>query len=411
MSKVLIVGGGAAGMFASIIAARNQHEVHVFEKNEKLGKKVYITGKGRCNVTNAGSMEELFSSVTTNEKFMYSAFHQFNNFDMMEFFEEIGVTLKTERGNRVFPASDRANTIIQGLENEMRKQHVQIHLHQEVSSLLYDEDMAQISGIKLADGRKISGDAVIIGTGGLSYPTTGSTGDGYTFAKQRDMEVTKLYPSLVPMNTKEDYIPLLQGLSLKNVTLSIYDGDKKMYEEFGEMMFTHFGITGPLVLTASSYVGPVVKEKQVKGFIDLKPAVTEEQLDQRILKIFDENKNKQFKNVTGGLLPAKLEPVVLSLSGIHPDKKVNEISKEERQQFIMCMKAFPLTITGLRDFKEAIITKGGVSVKEIIPKTMESKKVPGLYFIGEVLDVDAVTGGFNLQIAWSTAYAAASHIY
>lgn len=408
MKKCLIIGGGAAGMFAAIAAAENGNEVHLFEKNEKLGKKIYITGKGRCNLTNACDMDKLFESVCTNRKFLFSAFYGYTNQDVIDFFEEHGMKTKTERGERVFPLSDKSADVIDTLRNAMRKAGVQVHLNAEVKELLTEtrEDSSVISGILLSDGRTVKGDAVLIATGGYSYRTTGSTGDGYTFAKQCGHTVTELCPSLVPFNTREEYAKRLQGLSLRNVTVSIYDGKKKLYEEFGEMMFTHFGITGPLVLTASTVVLKKLRQKELDVYIDLKPALTEEQLDHRLLREFEEGNKKQFKNVIGTLFPAKMTPIMIELSEISPEKRVNEITKEERKRLVSLMKRFHLTATGLRDYNEAIITRGGVAVKEVDPGTMESKKVKGLYFAGEVLDLDAVTGGFNLQIAWSTGYAA-----
>lgn len=408
MRKILIVGGGAAGMMASIFAARNGHEVHVFEKNEKTGKKLYITGKGRCNLTNACDMDTLFTSVCTNEKFLYSAFYGFTNQDAMNFFEEAGVKLKTERGNRVFPISDRSGDILDALRRQMKKSGVQVHLNTEVSDILTKD--GQASGICLSDGRTIMGDAVIVATGGLSYASTGSTGDGYRFAGKLGHKVSPCQPSLVPFNIREAFVKELQGLSLKNVEIHIRSGKKELYREFGEMLFTHFGVSGPLILTASSYVGKLAAKQELSLTLDLKPALTVEQLDQRILRDFEENKNKAFKNAVSGLFPAKMTPVMISLSGIDPDKKVHEISREERQHFANLVKNLEMTITGLRGYEEAIITRGGVSVKEIHPSTMESKLVSGLYFIGEVLDLDAVTGGFNLQIAWSTAYAAGNAV-
>lgn len=408
MKKCLIIGGGAAGMFAAIAAAENGNEVHLFEKNEKLGKKIYITGKGRCNLTNACDMDKLFESVCTNRKFLFSAFYGYTNQDVIDFFEEHGMKTKTERGERVFPLSDKSADVIDTLRNAMRKAGVQVHLNAEVKELLTEtrEDSNVISGILLSDGRTVKGDAVLIATGGYSYRTTGSTGDGYTFAKQCGHTVTELCPSLVPFNTREEYAKRLQGLSLRNVTVSIYDGKKKLYEEFGEMMFTHFGITGPLVLTASTVVLKKLRQKELDVYIDLKPALTEEQLDHRLLREFEEGNKKQFKNVIGTLFPAKMTPIMIELSEISSEKRVNEITKEERKRLVSLMKRFHLTATGLRDYNEAIITRGGVAVKEVDPGTMESKKVKGLYFAGEVLDLDAVTGGFNLQIAWSTGYAA-----
>lgn len=408
MSKILIVGGGAAGMMASVFAARNGHEVHIFEKNEKTGKKLYITGKGRCNLTNACDMDTLFASVCTNEKFLYSAFYGFTNQDVMNFFEEAGVKLKTERGNRVFPMSDRSGDILDALRRQMKKSGVQVQLNTEVSDILTKD--GQASGICLSDDRTIMGDAVIVATGGLSYASTGSTGDGYHFAEQLGHKVSPCQPSLVPFNIREAFVKELQGLSLKNVEIHIRSGKKELYREFGEMLFTHFGVSGPLILTASSYVGKLAAKQELSLTLDLKPALTVEQLDQRILRDFEENKNKAFKNAVSGLFPAKLTPVMIFLSGIDPDKKVHEISREERKHFANLVKNLEMTITGLRGFEEAIITRGGVSVKEINPSTMESRLVSGLYFIGEVLDLDAVTGGFNLQIAWSTAYAAGNAV-
>ncbi|MBC5660040.1 NAD(P)/FAD-dependent oxidoreductase [Anaerosacchariphilus sp. NSJ-68] len=408
MSKVLIVGGGAAGMLASIFAARNGHEVHVYEKNEKLGKKLYITGKGRCNLTNACDMDTLFASVRTNSRFLYSAFYGFTNQDAMAFFEDEGLKIKTERGDRVFPLSDKSADVLDTLRRSMRRAGVEVHLNTEVRDLLITDGQAK--GLLLADQTRVDGDAVMVATGGLSYPVTGSTGDGYRFAKEAGHKVTDCIPSLTPFNIREDFVKELQGLSLKNVELRIYNGKKEVSREFGEMMFTHFGITGPLVLTASSYVGALAAKQELRAVLDLKPALSEEQLDQRILREFDANQNKSFKNVIGSLFPAKLTPVMIALGDIEPDKKVHDISREERQGFVKLTKSLPMTVTGLRDYKEAIITKGGVAVKEINPSTMESKYVKGLYFIGEVLDLDAVTGGFNLQIAWSTAYAAGNAV-
>ena len=408
MSKVLVVGGGAAGMFAAIFAAYNGNEVHIYEKNEKLGKKLYITGKGRCNITNASDMETLLSSVVTNPKFLYSSFYGYTNQDVIEFFEEIGVATKTERGERVFPVSDHSSDVIAGLTKELHRLGVEIHLRTTVTGVVGEN---KFEYIELKNGQKIEGDACIIATGGFSYQTTGSTGDGYRFAKELGHQVTDILPALVPMETKEEFVTELQGLSLRNVNATIYDGNKKLYEDFGEMLFTHYGVSGPLILSGSSYVAKHLKEKELKLVIDLKPALTVEQLDQRVLRDFEENMNKQFKNAITKLFPSKLIPVMLEQSGINPDKKVNLISKEERQGFVNLIKNFTITLTGLRDFNEAIITQGGVKVKEVNPATMESKLVEGLYFAGEVLDLDALTGGFNLQIAWSTGNAAGSSIY
>lgn len=408
MSKVIIAGGGAAGMFAAVTAAAKGHKVHVYEKNEKLGKKLFITGKGRCNLTNACDMEDLFDAVCTNGKFLYSAFYGFTNQDTVDFFEECGLRTKVERGNRVFPQSDHSSDVIAALTKKMKELGVQVHLNTEIREVLSAE--GRVTGVCTRDGKRESADAVIIATGGLSYQSTGSTGDGYRFARALGHRVTELSPSLVPFNIKEETAGRLQGLSLRNVRAFVYSGKKCLYEEFGEMMFTHFGVTGPLILTASSRIQKQLKEGELRLVIDLKPALSEEQLDKRVLRDFEEAKNKQFRNALGGLFPAKLIPVMVERSQIPPEKRVNEISREERRKLIYEIKNFELTITGLRDYNEAIITKGGVHVKEIHPSTMESRLVSGLYFAGEVLDLDAVTGGFNLQIAWSTAYAAGSSI-
>ena len=411
MKKVLVIGGGAAGMMAAVFAARGGREVHVFEKNEKLGKKLFITGKGRCNITNAGDMDTLFTSVVSNPKFLYSAVYGFTNEQTITFFEELGVPVKIERGNRVFPVSDHSSDVIGALSREMNRLGVEVHLHAEAEKILTDRENPElIRGIRLKNGKEVAGDACIVATGGISYPSTGSTGDGLRFAEELGLKVTELFPALVPMEVKEWYAKELQGLSLRNVTAAIYDGKKKLYEEFGEMLFTHYGVSGPIIISASSSVGKNLKEKELRLCIDLKPALTQEQLDQRILRDFEENRNKQFKNSVDRLFPAKLKTIMIELSGISPEKKVNEISKEDRIRFVKLIKEFPMTLTGLRSYKEAIITKGGVSVKEIDPGTMESKKIKGLYFIGEVLDLDALTGGFNLQIAWSTAAAAGNAV-
>lgn len=408
MSKVLIVGGGAAGMFASVFAARNGNEVHVFEKNEKLGKKLFITGKGRCNITNAGDMEDLFENVVSNRKFLYSSFYGYTNEDVISFFESLGVPTKIERGNRVFPVSDHSSDVIGALSREMKHAGVKVHLYTKVSKILTED--GKFSGLELANGECVRGDACVIATGGFSYQTTGSDGDGYRFAEELGHEVTDRYPSLVPLAIEEEFVKELQGLSLKNVEAAIYDGKKKLYQDFGEMLFTHYGVSGPLILSGSSHIAKKAGEKKLKLIIDLKPALTEEQLDQRVLRDFEQNINKQFKNAVTRLFPAKLIPVMIEQSKIDPEKKVHDISREERQNFVKLIKHFELTILGLRGYNEAIITKGGVKVKEIDPGTMESRLVPGVYFAGEVLDLDALTGGYNLQIAWSTAYAAGNSI-
>ncbi len=409
MSQVIIIGGGAAGMMAAIAAARTGHKVRIYEKNEKLGKKIYITGKGRCNVTNACDTEELFGSVVHNAKFLYSSFYGFTNIDVMDLVEQYGCPLKTERGNRVFPVSDKSSDVIHALTVALRDLGVETELHEEVSDVLAEN--GQVTGVRLKRTRKeIAADAVIVTTGGLSYPSTGSTGDGYRFAKELGHTITELSPALVPFEAKENVCKELQGLSLRNIRVEIRQEKKVLYEEFGEMLFTHFGVSGPVLLSASSYVAAKIKKEPLTLSIDLKPALSEEQLDARILRDFEEAKNKQYKNSLNQLLPAKLVPVIIERSGISPEKKVNEITREERHKLVQTVKDFCITLTGLRDYKEAIITQGGVSVREVNPSTMESKKVKGLYFAGEVLDLDAVTGGFNLQIAWSTGYLAGSSI-
>lgn len=413
MAKILIIGGGAAGMAAAVFLGEKNHEVHLFEKNEKLGKKLFITGKGRCNITNTCDDETFFKSVVTNSKFLYSAFYGYSNQDVVSFFESLGLAVKEERGGRIFPVSDHSSDVIRVLEKRMKEFDVKIHLKSEAEAVLTEEDEAgghKIKGIRLKNGAEIFGDKVIIATGGFSYQATGSTGDGYTFAKETGHTVTQLRPALVPIVTKEEYVTQMQGLALKNIRFTVKDGKKILYDDFGELLFTHFGISGPLVLTASSYIGKKLEKKELQGYIDLKAALTEEQLDARLLREFEAGINRQFKNVITGMFPAKLYPVILERGGILPEKKVNEITRKERQDFIYLIKHFPLTLMELRPFREAIITQGGVKVKEINPKTMESKLVKGLYFIGEVLDLDAVTGGFNLQIAWSTAKAAAEFI-
>ena len=404
MRKIIVVGGGAAGMMAAVTAARKGKNVLLLEKNEKLGKKLFITGKGRCNITNAADIEELFSAVVSNPKFLYSSFYSLTNDQVIEFFEELGVKTKVERGGRVFPESDHSSDVIRALEQELKRLGAEIRLRTEVKEILAEGGRAK--GVRLSSGEKLNADAVIIATGGISYPSTGSTGDGYRFARECGHKVTELSPALVPMEVEEWYAKELMGLSLRNIEIKITDGKKKLYEEFGEMLFTHYGVTGPVILSASSIVGKKLKEHPLTLHIDLKPALTEEQLDKRVLREFEANHNRQFKNAVDSLFPAKLKPVIVELSGIPEEKKVNEVTKEERLRFVCMIKDFSMTLTAMRGYNEAIITKGGVSVKEIDPGTMESRLVNRLYFAGEVLDLDAVTGGYNLQIAWSTGYLA-----
>ena len=406
MKKIIVIGGGAAGMAAAIAAAENGCAATIYEKNEKLGKKIYITGKGRCNVTNDCDMEGLFDSVVTNGRFLYSAFYGFSNQDVKDFLEANGCHVKVERGNRVFPVSDRASDVTSAFARRLRELRVKVELNQGVRELWLEDGV--LKGVILAQGGNergkkdsyIAADAVIVATGGLSYPTTGSTGDGYRFAEAAGHKVTEL-SALVPFETKED-VKELQGLSLRNVEAAVLNGKKEVYREFGEMLFTHYGVSGPVLLSASSYAAKKLKKGPLTLMIDLKPALSMEQLDARILRDFEAEKNKQFKNALNHLYPSKLIPVIIRRSGIEPDKQVNAVTKEERRRLAEVTKHFTLTLTGLRGFNEAIITQGGVTVKEVNPSTMESKKLPGLYFAGEVLDLDAVTGGYNLQIAWST---------
>ena len=402
--EIIIVGGGAAGMIASVAAAREGARVRLFEKNEKLGKKLFITGKGRCNITNACDMEELLASVVSNSKFLFSSFYGFTNQNMMELLESQGVHLKVERGSRVFPRSDKSSDVIAALASLMKKEGVEIQLQAEAHGLVI-QDKA-VRGIRL--GSQVEkADQVIVTTGGLSYPTTGSTGDGYRWAQECGHQITDLSPALVPFVTAEaDTVKDLQGLALRNVETSVYSGKRELYREMGEMLFTHFGVSGPLILSASSFCAKALKKGPLRLLIDLKPALSEEQLNGRVLRDFEESKNKQFKNSLGRLYPARLIPVIIARSGIDQDKQVNEITKEERRRLVQITKGLEFTVTGLRDYKEAIITQGGISVRDIHPGTMESKRIAGLYFAGEILDLDAVTGGYNLQIAWSTGWAA-----
>ena len=404
MSRVIVIGGGPAGMFASYFAAKSGHQVFLLEKNEKLGKKLYITGKGRCNITNAADMEELFEAVVSNRKFLYSAFYSFDNQSVMDFFHEYGLETKIERGNRVFPVSDHSSDVIKTLEKALKEVGVSILLNTKVKELLICEKAVQ--GVALCDETKIMADNVVVATGGFSYQSTGSDGDGYRFAENSGHRLIPRTPSLVPFNIKENWVKELQGLSLKNVAIEITDGKKTVYSDFGEMLFTHFGVSGPMILSASASIKPELFQKELVLHLDLKPALDMEQLDKRLLRDFEENKNRQYKNSLNKLLPATLIPVFLENSGVDPEKRVNEITKEERLSIMSTLKNMTMTIEGLRGFNEAIITKGGISVKDINPSTMESKLISKLYFCGEVLDLDAYTGGFNLQIAWSTGYLA-----
>ena len=353
-------------------------------------------------------MDTLFASVVSNPRFLYSSFYNYTNQDVIAFFEKAGVATKTERGGRVFPDSDHSSDVIKGLERELKRRNVKVKLHAEVKDIKVRGE--RFEKLIFTDGNEAVGDCCIVATGGLSYKTTGSTGDGYRFAETMGHTIRPCIPSLVPVETKELWVSELQGLSLRNVEVTVRDGQKKLYQEFGEMLFTHYGVSGPLLLSASSRVGRKLMEKSLTLEIDLKPALDEEALHRRVLRDFEENQNRQFKNAVGRLFPAKLVPVMIQLSGIPPEKKVHVISREERNAFVHLIKHFKVTLTKLRGFDEAIITKGGISTKEINPKTMESKRIKGIYFAGEVLDLDALTGGFNLQIAWSTGYAAGKSI-
>lgn len=411
MKKVAVIGCGAAGMMAALSAAKSGGSVTVFEKNDKPGKKIYITGKGRCNVTNACDVADYFDHVRRNPRFLYSAVYSFDNRAVMDFFEDNGCRLKVERGERVFPVSDHSSDIIKTLFNALKKAGVNILFGAKVHSV--EASMGIVSEVVYSVGNdpmtREEFESVIICTGGLSYPSTGSTGDGYRFARDLGHSVVKAYPSLVPLVTTDEWVYDLQGLSLKNVSIKLFfdrEGKgriKPVYEGFGEMLFTHFGVSGPLILTASSYYEA---GKQGRLLLDIKPALSPEQLDKRILRDFDDAPNKQFKNALGGLFPVRLIPVMIKLSGIDPEKSVNNVTRQERLSFVSLIKSVPMTVTGTRDFAEAIITRGGVSVREIDPSTMESKIIKGLFFAGEVIDIDTETGGFNLQAAWSTGHLA-----
>ena len=415
MKNVCIIGGGAAGLMAAYAAAKNGHNVVLFEKNEKLGKKIYITGKGRCNFTNDVPPEEFSRSIVRGEKFLRGSIYAFPPQKTISFFEEHGLSIKIERGNRAFPTSDHASDVTKTLEKACKEVGVTIRLNEKVEKIRQEESamsnigiMSRVVELQTEKG-KYPCDVAIIATGGLSYPSTGSTGDGYAFAGELGHSVTDLKCGLCGLNTKDDFCKELQGLTLKNVAFCVKLGNKTIYEEFGEMLFTHFGISGPIVLSASSLINRLPMEN-LTAYIDLKPALDEQTLDKRLLRDFEKYKNKRIANGLVELLPQKLIPVILSLCGISQEKAVNAITKAERAMLVKTLKAFPIKVSGLRGFNEAIITSGGVVLSEINPKTMESKKVSGLKFCGEVLDVDAFTGGFNMQIAFATGFAAGNTI-
>ena len=400
---VAIVGGGAAGLMAACAAAENGNEVILFERNSRPARKVMITGKGRCNVTNNCDTEAFMRNTPHGSRFMYSAINAFSADDTISFFESRGVRLKTERGNRVFPVSDKAVDIVDALVDSVKKLDVKI-ISARVTDIICDDGKAV--GVSCENGKAFSADRVIIATGGMSYPVTGSTGDGYKMAERVGHTVTELRPSIVPIMTKEGFCSRLCGLSLKNVTLTLYEAGKKkpIFSELGEMMFTDFGITGPLVLSASAYVNKAPELYSIK--VDLKPALDAETLDKRILRDFAAEPNKDFINSLDALLPKRLISVVVNLSGIEPRKKVNGITREERSRLVTVIKGLSLSVLRLRPIEEAVVTSGGISLKEINPATMESKLISGLYFAGEIIDVDCFTGGFNLQTAFSTGYLA-----
>ena len=402
---IIVIGGGAAGMMAAGVAGSRGKRVLLIEKNEKLGKKLYITGKGRCNITNIASLDEFLNNIPTNAKFLYSAFDNFFNEDLIELLNSLKVETKIERGGRVFPKSDKSSDIIRAFQSYLAQNHVSIRLNSKVKNIFCEEN--SILGIGLEDKSLAYAPSVIIATGGLSYPVTGSNGDGYDFAKELGHDITDLIPSLVPLVVRENYIDELEGLTLKNVTLTAYSGEKVIYKGFGELLFTSYGLSGPLVLTSSYFISKSLrKNKKVFVSIDLKPYMENKELDKRILKDFSLNPNRQFKNSLNNLLPKKIIPVVIRLSKIPQDKPVNLITRAEREGLLYLLKHLKFEIIKTRPIEEAIITSGGVSLKNINPKTMESKLIKGLFFAGEVLDIDAFTGGFNLQIAFSTGYTA-----
>ena len=399
--KIVVVGGGAAGMMAAICAAEQGAEVTLLEPNERLGKKLNITGKGRCNVTNNADLETLLANIPKNGKFLYSAFSRFDGRDAMAFFEKLGVPLKTERGSRVFPVSDRAFDISGALERRLKALKVTLRRERAVSLEIKEGVIRGVAG----ETNAYPADAVILATGGVSYPATGSTGEGHRMAEAAGHTVTPLQGSLVPLKEQGNFCARMQGLSLRNVSLTVFENDKKIYTDFGEMLFTHFGVSGPLVLSASAHMRRFGKKKY-RLEIDLKPALDEPTLDKRILSDFEKHSNSDFCNALNDLLPQKLIPVLVELTGIPEHQKVHDITKEQRRELLRLLKHFPVEMAGLRRVTDAIITSGGVKVGEINPTTMESKLVKGLYFAGELIDVDAYTGGFNLQIAWATGRAA-----
>ena len=411
MRNTVIIGGGPAGLMAAISSAKNEDKVTIIEKMNSCGKKLLITGKGRCNITNNAQMDKFMANTPTNPKFLYGVFNNFTNKDIIELLESEGVKTKVERGERVFPVSDRAQDVLEALLHILKKENVQILTNTTAKRIITDAEK-NVLGVELDDGKEIKADKIILATGGKSYPVTGSTGDGYRIAKDLGHTITKIEPSLVPLTSHDEVCKKLQGLSLRNVAIRLQICDKVVYKDFVEMLFTHFGVSGPIVLSASSYlvktknIEQILKEDKVELEIDLKPALSEEKLDARILRDFEEQKNKQFKNSLDKLLPQKLIPVIIEKTNINESKKINEITKQERQKLVNELKHFKISINGTRPIEEAIVTSGGINIKEINPKTMESKLINGLYFAGEIIDVDCLTGGYNLQVAWSTGYTA-----
>lgn len=416
MSRVLVIGGGPAGMMAAITAAENGNEVTILEKMPSFGKKLLITGKGRCNITSSLYMSEFIKNTPGNGKFLYSAFQNYTNADIIEFLKKQGLEVKEERGNRIFPVTDKSIDVLNCFKKRIDELKIKYKLETRVEKILIKNN--EVLGVR-TNREIIQTDKIILATGGKSYPLTGSTGDGYKIARDLGHTIIPIKPALVPLEVYEkEECKKIQGLSLKNIAIKIIDTDRKktIYEDFGKMVFTHFGISGPTILSGSAHLAKykdidyLLKKGYIKITIDLKPALTEEQLDDRILRDFKEFKNKQFKNSLDKLLPQKMIPLIVELSGINPEKMVNEITKEERRHLVQLIKYFTITIKNFRPVEEAIITCGGISTKEINPKTMESKLIKGLYFAGEIIDVDAYTGGFNLQIAYSTGYTAGINV-
>lgn len=407
--RVIVIGAGAAGLMAAGQAAASGALVTVLEKNERPGKKLLITGKGRCNITNMEIMPDFIKYIPGNGQFLYSALAKFSNYDMVGFINDLGVETKVERGGRVFPVSDKAADVVNALVRFCRQQGVEFEFSAAVDKVTAEN--GRVAQVRLKDDRYYDADAVILATGGASYPGTGSTGDGYAMAKKLGHTITPLKPALIPLETAEEWVKELQGLSLKNVEIAVFDGSKKVVSEFGEMLFTHFGISGPIILTISRPVTGLLEQRRpITAKINLKPALTLDQLDDRIQRDFSKFVNKQFRNSLGELLPKSLIPVMVRLSGISEDKPVHQVSREERRRLAELIQGLPLTVTRPRSLKEAIVTSGGISVKEINPKTMESKLVKGLYITGEVADIDGYTGGFNLQAAFSMGYAAGTSV-